>query len=208
MPAGTRRTRNRKGEGDRLRRDLIDATAQLLREQGTDANLSMREVTRRAGVTAPALYLHFADRRAIVDAVLAEQFAALTERLAAAVAAAGESESEQLRAGCLAYLDFAEADPAMYRLLFEGGIARSSDEHAGPDAPGRETFGYLVTGITRCQQAGTINVADPRATATLVWTGLHGIATLRRAHPDFPWPTTTALLDDLLQRVAGLCPSD
>lgn len=204
MPQATRRARNRKGEGDRLRHDLVAAAADLLREHGTDAGLSMREVTRRAGVSAPAMYLHFADRRELVGEVLAEQFAALTEQLAAAVATGGD-ETEELRAGCRAYLDFADRDPAMYRLLFEGGITRSA-EHAGPDAPGRETFDYLVTGIARCQHAGALTADDLQTTATLVWTGLHGVATLRRAHPDFPWPPLDELLDDLLHRVSGLPP--
>ncbi|MQA01720.1 MAG: TetR family transcriptional regulator [Streptosporangiales bacterium] len=205
MPQATRRSRNKKGEGDRLRHDLVAAAADLLREHGTDAGLSMREVTRRAGVSAPALYLHFADGRELVDAVLAQQFAALTERLAAAVATAGD-ETEELRAGCRAYLDFADRDPAMYRLLFEGGITRRPDQHTGQGAPGRETFDYLVTGIARCQRTGAITVADQQTTATLTWTGLHGIATLRRAHPDFPWPTLDTLLDDLLHRLTGLPP--
>lgn len=201
MSVRSRRPRNKKGQGDRLRGELVAAATGILREQGGEAGLSLREVARRAGVTPPAVYLHFADREAVVDAVLVERFAELSEQLLAA-AASGDGAASALRNGCHAYLDFADREPEMYRLLFEGGIVRRSADGARP--PGRDAFDTLVQGVAACQRAGVLLPDDPQRVATLVWTGLHGVATLRRAHPDFPWPPTAELLDDLLERLAGL----
>lgn len=198
------RSRNRKGEGDRLRRDLMAAATSILREQGGAAGLSLREVSRRVGVSPPAVYLHFDSLEAIVDAVLVERFAELSQQLASAAAKA-DGDAAALRNGCRAYLDFAEREPEMYRLLFEGGIARSPAGHERTGVPpGRDAFHTLVQGLDRCQGNGTIPADDPQAVATLVWTALHGVATLRRAHPDFPWPPTEVLLDEILGRIAGL----
>jgi AcrR family transcriptional regulator len=199
-----RRTRNRRGEGERLRQELLDAALGILREEGGESALSLRAVARRAGVTAPAVYLHFPSKEAVVEAVLRDRFQA---RAAASYAAAGaaHSDAEALRAGCLAYLDFAEQDPGAYRLLFEGGVSHPRPEGAPPEQPlGRNAFETLLRGLRVCQANGTIPTGDVERSATLVWTGLHGIATLRRAHPDFPWPALADLVADLLTRLTGL----
>lgn len=198
-----KRPRNRRGEGELLRDDLIKAAVSVLREVGDESALSLREVARHARVTPPAVYLHFDSKDALIDAVLADRFSALTGEFAEAVARA-DDDAAALRGGCRAYLAFAERDPASYRLLFEGGISRDRANRDRTDVPGRDAFGALVRGLTRCQENGVIPTDDPHTAATLIWVGLHGIATLRQAHPDFPWPTAEELCDELLERTAGL----
>ena len=59
-----------------LRHRILEAAADLLREEGLAA-LSMREVARRAGVTHQAPYHHFADREAILAELVSGGFAML-----------------------------------------------------------------------------------------------------------------------------------
>src|SRR4029453_1329049 len=71
--ASTRRQargRNRRGQGERLREDIIEAATRLLDELGDDQALAMRGVAREVGSAATSVSLHFADRDALVLAVL------------------------------------------------------------------------------------------------------------------------------------------
>ena len=55
------RARNRRGEGARLRDDIVAAAVALLDETGDQAAVSLRAVARRVGIAAPSIYRHFAD---------------------------------------------------------------------------------------------------------------------------------------------------
>lgn len=65
-----------RADAARNRGKLLVAAAAVLGEQGLDAPLE--EVARRAGVSIGTLYNHFADRAALVTAILPEQLSPLT----------------------------------------------------------------------------------------------------------------------------------
>ncbi len=200
---GAGRRRNAKGEGGRLRAELVAAAADVLAETGDETGLSLREVARRAGVSSPAVYLHFPDKDALLADVLATRFALLGQAIGAAVEGATGGPGEGLRAGCRAYVDLAVRDPGTYRVLFGG---RSAADLGADFREGRayDPFRGLVDGIEAALAAGAVRAGDAARQAVLVWTALHGIATLRQARPRFPWPEAGELVDDALEGLLGL----
>lgn len=207
--AAPRRTRNRRGEGVLLADEILSAAAGVLEESGNEDAVSLRAVARRAGISAPAIYAHFADREALLEAIVDEAF----EDLFTAVATAreesrrrGASATERLRAVCAAYVNFADERPGRFRILF--GRQRTSPESGIPKADsvqtmiGGEAFSTLITGIEECVAAGESTSTDPLRDATALWVGLHGYATLRTTTPYFPWPTPDDMLHTLLSGAA------
>ena len=75
------RTRNPRGQGDRLRVALMDAARDLLLELGDQDKLSVRAVTARAGVAPNALYLHFADKDELLSALMIASYKELRSYL-------------------------------------------------------------------------------------------------------------------------------
>src|SRR5580693_4527723 len=71
----------RRGEGSKLRADIIAAAAALIEETGSEQSVTLREVARRIGIAAPSIYEHFPSREAIVYAVLEDGFARLRATL-------------------------------------------------------------------------------------------------------------------------------
>jgi AcrR family transcriptional regulator len=211
-PTGTR-TRNRRGEGGRLREDILAAATALLDELGTEDAVTLRAVARRAGITAPSIYPHFPDRQAILLAVVTDAFADLTTRLGDA-AGAGERDTAEpvarLRAVCDAYLDFAGDLPKVYRLMF-GGVwnaeqamqsgSVSADQVTGL---GGEALGLLTTCLHDCVVAGHSTSTDPASDSVALWVGLHGLASQRSASPAFPWPAD--IQDRIIRSLARLGP--
>ena len=87
-----------------LRRALVAGGLVLLEEKGASA-LGLREIARLVGVSAAAPYRHFADRKALLEAVAAEGFRGFAAAMAKA--AEGLPEAEQLAAMAFAYVRFA-----------------------------------------------------------------------------------------------------
>ncbi|NED65050.1 helix-turn-helix transcriptional regulator, partial [Streptomyces sp. SID10244] len=74
MRSTTKRTRSPRGSGELLAEEIIASATALLLEEGDDAAVSIRAVAGRVGVTPPSIYLHFADKDALLDAVCARYF--------------------------------------------------------------------------------------------------------------------------------------
>jgi AcrR family transcriptional regulator len=205
------RTPNRRGEGARLRADIVAAARRLLERTGHEDALTLRAVAREAGIAAPSIYGHFADREQILDAVVAEVFAELEVTVRAAAAAEADP-ARRVGSVCRAYLDFAEGRPAGYRVLF-GRFRRTANEEAPramADLAGAGAFGVLAEAVAAARaghsapsgtSAGTSFPPATTTDATALWVALHGYATLRSSVPVFPWPDE--LLGLLVDRLAG-----
>ncbi|WP_068798328.1 TetR/AcrR family transcriptional regulator [Pseudonocardia sp. HH130630-07] len=196
------RTRNPRGEGSRLREEIVAAAADLL-EHGTATAVTLRAVARAAGITAPSIYRHFADVEAILRGVADDAFAELREDLRRAQDRAGERPVHRLLEICRCHLDFARSRPERYRLMF-GGARNAADGHgpAGRAPAGRDAFVVLVDAVSACIAARESTSTDAHADATALWVGLHGLAGLREATPPFPWPP--GLEDRLVRTLARI----
>src|ERR1700758_1589340 len=108
-----------------LRAACVRAAMELLEESGETA-LSLRAVARRAGVSPGAPYRHYADREALISAVAAVGYRELAGQLAAAHPA--PATPDDLAAVAVAYVDFALAKPALFRVMFGEPYDRDSPE--------------------------------------------------------------------------------
>jgi AcrR family transcriptional regulator len=104
-----------------LRRALLAAALEALPEVGPE-RLSLRDIARRAGVSAAAPYHHFADKEALVAAVAGECAQLLLGALEEAVAEAGEDQRRRFQLTGVAYIRFAVAHPAHFRAMELPGI--------------------------------------------------------------------------------------
>ncbi|HEY7147337.1 MAG TPA: TetR/AcrR family transcriptional regulator [Streptosporangiaceae bacterium] len=203
-----RRQRNARGQGARLTEEIVSGAVALIEAAGTDEAVTLRAVAREIGIAAPSIYAHFADRDAIITAVVQRIFEELTEAVEAGMASADQDPVSRLLAGCDAYVSFGLDHPARYGALFSERrmAAREHCEppgtgpaRTGPDGKpvlevGAETFALLVRAIEDCAEAGVSASTDPFSDATAVWVAMHGTVSLRRAEPWFPWPDPDQLI--------------
>ncbi|MFB7946997.1 TetR/AcrR family transcriptional regulator [Kitasatospora phosalacinea] len=211
---------NRRGEGALLRGELVAAASALLEEGEGEQSLSLRAVARRAGVAPQSVYLHFADVRALLVAVYEARFGELLAVLDGAGGGGGERGGAdtgggadgraRLRALCLAYCAYGQAHPGHYRVLFgtAGSPGWEPDQMAGLPALALLDAAVRVAGLAR--DGGAAGGGGPEgegagvAPQTLgLWAALHGLVTLRRDRPGFPWPPVEVLVDALLDVRGG-----
>jgi len=189
------RTRNRRGEGGRLRDEIVEAAIALLDETGDESAVTLRSVARQAGIAAPSIYRHFPDQPAIMLAVVQKAFTELNARLRAAMDAA-DGPRERLFAACHSYLRFALDHPGRYRTMFGGfwtpDLNESSLTEEDLATLGDESKELLAGVLQDCVTAGVATSTDLAADAIALWLGLHGLAHQRAASPAFRWPPDIA----------------
>jgi AcrR family transcriptional regulator len=196
--AGERRGRNPRGEGERLRATLLEAAAELIAETENPDDVSVRAVTRRAGVSPTALYLHFENREELFIAVSEACFAELGEVMCAAGEGAGDDPRAQLVAMGHAYLRFARERPGHYAVLFQRHITPEPEDDEESKI-GMGVFEGLVEVVRRCGVAEE----DVFDSGVLLWMALHGRAAVTSAMPAFPFPDEDRYVELLAERVIG-----
>src|SRR5215468_3917256 len=72
---GARRSRNARGEGEKLHSEILDAAVRVLSALGPEDPFSLRSVARMAKIAAPSIYIHFSDRNVLLLAVLEKLYA-------------------------------------------------------------------------------------------------------------------------------------
>jgi AcrR family transcriptional regulator len=198
--APPRRPRSRKGEGDRLREEILDATEALLIKTGDQDAVSIRAIAKAVGVTPPSIYLHFAEKTELLFAVCSKHFLALDAAIEAAAAGAA-SPLDELRLRGRAYVRFGLEHPEQYRILF---MSKPSATPAAWTAEAMLANAAFVHHVGAVQRAFP-SVADPTLVALGLWAAVHGVVSLLLAQPDFPWPDVDALVDHMLRtQVEGI----
>ncbi|MDQ6853410.1 MAG: TetR/AcrR family transcriptional regulator [Actinomycetota bacterium] len=187
------RPRARRGEGEKLRDDLLDATGRLMIETGRADAVSIRAIADAVGVTPPSIYLHFPDKESLILAVCERHF----ETFDSVIEQAGTSTDdpvESLRRRGRAYVRFGLENPEPYRILFMTPTNGAERPDALSGAGGR-AFQHLVDAVQRGVDSGAFRRVDPVLAATGVWMTVHGVTSARISMPGFPWPDLEALVD-------------
>lgn len=207
--AAPTRTRNRRGEGSRLRDEIVAAAVELLDETGDESAITLRSVARRVGIAAPSIYRHFPDQPTIMLAVVQQAFAELETTLRTALDAAAGGDRQRLFAVCHSYLDFAHEHPERYRTMFGGlwmpALEETTVTRADLVALGDGCLGLLREVLDDCVAAGSATSTDPAADTVALWLGLHGLAHQRAVTVTFPWPPDIA--DRVITALAHLGPA-
>ncbi len=151
-----------------LRPALIAAAIALVEESGVGA-VSLRETARRVGVSAPAIYRHFANKDSLLAAVAAEGF----RDLGVALAAASRSERDPLSAMGMAYVRFALSRRGVFRLMFGPELAKRANFPELKSAAD-QAFQWLKGGV----QASRPAAQDSHLAAIAPWALVHGLAQL------------------------------
>ncbi len=113
-----KRQRNQKGEGSRLREELVQAAMRIL-DSAPGSQLSLRQVAREAGVAAPSVYPHFADARTLMTEIVRECWRQVGDEMAAAAAASPAPDAlGRLKDQFGAFVAYAMERPSRYQLLF------------------------------------------------------------------------------------------
>ncbi|MBL6614604.1 MAG: TetR/AcrR family transcriptional regulator [Reyranella sp.] len=202
LPAG----RKRRGEGHTRREEILQAAKELFLEQGYDLT-TIRRIADRVGISAPALYLYFKDKEALMLALCDQTFSHLSEAIDEIEKTVADP-LERVRRFGEAYVRFGLSHPDEYRLVFlnpnipeplrRTGHRMPTDDPTAPGVGGALVFKRLVTIIGELDASGTKLNYPPDTCGELCWMGLHGLVSAFIMKPDFPWSNRDLLINGML----------
>ncbi|WP_093786655.1 TetR/AcrR family transcriptional regulator [Actinacidiphila guanduensis] len=162
-----------------LRAELVAAAVEMLARPQPVAVPSLRSIARACQVAPSAVYWHFPSEADLRSAVLDAEYASMVRAVEEALDGAAADEDPLVAAGD-AYIDWALAHPGAYQLLFESG-----DELPATRAPHGPRLQTRIVALARR--------VDPDAAfpaALLLWSGWHGIVSLRLHKGEWDWGMT------------------
>ena len=159
---------------------LIEAARGIFAAEGFQQT-GIEAIARAARVTRGAFYHHFADKRAIFDALVVD----LQQRCAEEVVAHAQAHEDpwmRLLSGCAAFLD-ASADPAYQRLAIleaPAALGAARCREIGEAYP----FGLMINALTALKAAGLLETDNPRLLGRMLGTMICEAALLMTDAPD------------------------
>jgi AcrR family transcriptional regulator len=176
-----------------LRATLLAAAAEEVHAVGA-AQLSLRHLARRAGVSHAAPAYHFRDKRGLFTALAAEGFRMLHERTRPALGHDGALLETGRR-----YVEFALDNPAHFTAMFDTSLLDTEDE----DFQRERTVAFEVLYEAIRLATNVADAAELEAQTLAAWLAVHGIATLWLSG-NLPYDRDSRLVGDV---VAGLAPA-
>jgi AcrR family transcriptional regulator len=196
-------------EKSRLRDRVLDAARDLFIQHGFEA-VTMRRIAEKVEYTPTALYFHFHNKTALLQALSDREGLALGVEF-------GKLRSlkdpiERVRRMGETYMQFGLAEPNRYRLLFMTPQPALSPEQSAirRGDPELDAYALLVQTIAEAMAAGLLQpqYSDAEQVAQLLWSAMHGFVSLNIVLHNDPWiawrpvaPTGRLLVETL---VAGL----
>jgi AcrR family transcriptional regulator len=176
-----RRGVGRPGDGEDVRGAILTAALRQLEATGSPARVTISAIVDEAGCTPPSLYHYWPSRDLLLKEASERGWAQFRTSQATAVADHGDPV-ERLRLRGRAYLSFALARPALFRVLF---LDPPADAGAGqPSGETGQALQDLIADVTSAMGTGQVRRADPLTTALALWSAMHGVAALWAANPN------------------------
>ncbi len=191
--------RTRRRSHDFSRDEILDVARAMFVDRSYEA-VTIRGIAAAIGCAPGTIYLHFADKAEILNTLCEETFSRLSQRLTA-IEHDDDDPLECLRRGGRAYVNFALEHPSHYLVTF---VMRNDTGGTKPEA-GARCFGNLVRMVTRCAEAGCLRVAHVDEISQVLWTSLHGLASLLITCSGFPFVEQSRLIERQLDvLIAGI----
>lgn len=152
---------------------ILDAASDLFLQGGVSA-LSVRAISKKAGLSTIGIYSHFQGKQGILDALYIQGF-----QLVADAMDVFELESDPRKAIILAtnrYLEIADLHEGHYRLIFgeSNGAYQPSEEAQLVGAKAFARLTKVVSGIL----PKTASLEQKQSAAMEIWALVHGFSSL------------------------------
>lgn len=201
-----RRAVGRPGHGVDVRGAILAAALRQLEATGSPHRVTVAAIIEEAGCTPPSLYHYWPKRELLLHEASAQGWVQFRASQSGAVADHSDP-IQRLRLRGRAYLSFALAKPALFRVLFlepaaagrrdpitetpteptsEPTTEPTSEPTSEPQAQTSKALQELVTDVTAAMATGQLRPADPLTTALALWSAMHGVAALWAVTPNLP----------------------
>ncbi len=188
MTSHDRRAREKAAVQERI----LSAARDLFAVEGVGA-VTMRKIAQAIDYTPAALYVHFKDKHALLQALCRHDFTALlaAQRRLADDPGAGDVLDRIRRVG-LGLVGFAMQHPNHYRFMFMtelSAVEPAPEDIALMGNPEHDGYAHFVSLVAEAIRAGRFrsDLTDELLVAQTLWAGIHGVISLQLTFGGDPW---------------------
>ncbi len=161
-----------------LRRALIEATRQMIRDGGVEA-VSLRKLAERVGVSRTAAYHYFRDKNVLLCTLAEEGFQRWQRQVAQICADDSRPPAARFHAYITWYMTNAADNPEYYDLMFGRAIWKRQSATDSLKTIAYAVFQKQVEMTREWQRQGVLPAEeDSLRLAQVTWGVLHGLARL------------------------------
>ena len=190
---GTKERRER--EREEIRGKIMDAARELLIRDGSES-VSMRKIAEAIEYSPTAIYVHFADKAALMQELCQHDFKSLAHVFHELAEIA--DPVERIRQTGHTYIRFAAKHPNHYRFMFmtphaqvqgECEIQAAYEADQGKNDPNENSYLFLLQACEQAIKQGRLRkeLTDPNLVAQTFWAAVHGVASIEVTFKNDPW---------------------
>lgn len=188
-----RSSRKAKGDGHLRRAEILEAAERIFVAEGYEG-ATIRRIADEVGVSSTALYMHFADKSAILLEICEQTIKVLLERNRE-IAVKPIDAVVRLKMILEAYMRWGMDHPNPYQLVYS--VPRPEVAMAGSEAAdlGAECYEVFSGVVREIAAAGRLRNGSADCAAQAMWMSCHGVVALLAARPNFAWADREALIE-------------
>lgn len=160
-----------------LKDEFLQIAFDFIKDEDID-NLTLKILSDKTGTSRSAIYRHFKNKDALIETMILQGFERFDETLSPTLLDTTQSLVDRFYKSGKILIDFAIANPNLYRLLFGKKYAHIREEIASIKDEDCSGFGALKKAIEEGQNSGILKKEDSYQQAIVIWASLHGLASL------------------------------
>lgn len=160
-----------------LKEELVKEALIMVENEAVD-KITIRELSKRLGVSYSAIYRHFSSKDELVNALVEAGFEKLDDKVGVIATYNHLNTIEKLNLMGKEYIGFALQNPNLYRTLFGNTLVQKREEICDLENEKCTSFEALMKILIEGQEKGIFKKEDPLLQASAVWSMVHGISNL------------------------------
>jgi len=141
-------------------------------------NLTLKVLSDATGTSRSAIYRHFASKDALIETMIEAGFVRFDEAISPLLNKSTEPLIERFYKSGKAYIEFAKTHPNLYRLLFGKKYAHIREKIISIHDEDCSGLVAVKKAVEEGQKSGVLKQEESFERAVLIWSSLHGLASL------------------------------
>ena len=160
-----------------LKEEFLKIAFDVIAKEDID-RLTLKVLADATGTTRTAIYKHFKSKDDLIETIIKVGFEQFDQKISLLLADKEKPLIDRFYMSGKLYIEFAKENPNLYRLLFGKKHAHIRDELMSIKDDDCSGFGALKLAIEEGHESGVLKNEDSYKQAIVIWSSLHGLASL------------------------------
>ncbi|MCH9814261.1 MAG: TetR/AcrR family transcriptional regulator [Epsilonproteobacteria bacterium] len=160
-----------------LKEEFLNIAFAFIQDEDIE-KLTLKILADKTGTSRSSIYRHFSSKDALIETMIEKGFEQFDDFVATALRDRQKPLIDRFYISGKAYIAFAKDHPNLYRLLFGKKYAYIREEKMSIKDEDCSGFGALKIAIEEGQKSGILKEDDSYKQTIMIWSSLHGLASL------------------------------